>query len=111
MAIEKRNGRLYYTQSTRVRGKVKREYLGSGILGLLAYLMDQQKRHEQQVQRRLRQEEWLEERQAANALNDAVEAVCEEAEALFHAVMEAAGYHQHARSEWRKKRQEKQDHD
>ncbi|MGI4791309.1 MAG: hypothetical protein ACRYFS_20980 [Janthinobacterium lividum] len=111
MAIEKRNGNLYYTQSTRVHGKVKREYLGSGIWGLLAHLIDKQKRYEQQVQQRLRQERWREERHDTNALNEAVRTVCEEADAMFHAAMDAAGYHQHGRSEWRKKRQEKLDHD
>ena len=111
MGVEQRNGRLYYTVSKRVQGKVKREYIGSDALGLLAYLIDQQKRHEQQAQNRRRHEEWQKERQVATALNEMVGTVCEHAEMMFHAAMEASGYHQHARSEWRRKRQEKFNHE
>lgn len=109
MGLQCRNGRLYYTTSRRVNGKVKREYVASGALALYAYERDQVLRREAQEARQQQEAQWRQEREAADALDEAVNAVCDGATGAFRTVMDAAGYHQHARGQWRKKRPEKQE--
>ena len=107
MALQYRNGHCYLTQSKRVQGKVERKYLGSGRGAVLAYEREQAERQEASLQKQWHRERWQQEVNAAVALDQAVQVVCETAETAFRATMEASGYHQHARSEWRKKRREK----
>jgi len=109
MGLQRRNGKLYYTTSRRVNGKVKREYVASGDVALLAYEIDQLTMREAQEAKQQQEAQWRQEREAADALDEAVDAVCDGAEVAFRTVMGAAGYHQHARGQWRKKRQEKQE--
>lgn len=93
-------GGLYYTRSRKVDGRVVREYVGTGPLAELAAETDALKR--------LRREEeakaWREERESLEALDRLVEELYEAAEILTRAALVAAGYHQHNRGEWRKKR-------
>jgi len=107
MGLEQRRGSFYYTRSRRVNGKVTREYVGSGQLALLAFEMEQADGLLDKYLRLKEQELWQQEREAALTLDQAVGAVCEDTGRLFHEAMVAAGYHQHARGEWRKKRKEK----
>jgi hypothetical protein len=98
---EKRErGGLYYTRSRKEGGRVIREYIGGGPLGELAAKTDALKR--------LRREEeakaWREERESLEALDQSVEEQYEAAEILARAILLAAGYHQHNRGKWRKKR-------
>ena len=98
---EKRErGGLYYTRSRKEGGRVVREYIGTGPLAELAAKTDALKR--------LRREEeakaWREERESLKALDQSVEELYEAAEILARATLLAAGYHQHNRGEWRKKR-------
>ncbi len=93
-------GGLYYTRSRKEGGRVVRGYIGGGILGELAAQMDAE-------DRRRREEEaaaWKEEREQMEALEALVEELCEAAEVLAKAALVAAGYHQHKRGEWRKRR-------
>ncbi len=94
-------GGFYYTRSRREGGRVVREYIGGGVLGELAAQLDAEIR-------RIREEEantWREERKSMEALLDKpVEELCRAAEILSRAVFVAAGYHQHNRGEWRKRR-------
>ncbi len=93
-------GGLYYTRSRKVGGRVVREYVGSGPLAELAARMDT-------LERRQREEEakaWREEKERLEALDGPVEELCEAAEVLARAALVVAGYHQHKRGEWRKRR-------
>jgi hypothetical protein len=93
-------GGLYYTRSKKVKGEVVREYVGGGALGEIAARMDA-------LERRQREEQaasWKEERERMEALEAPVEELCEAAEVLAKAALVAAGYHQHKRGEWRKRR-------
>ncbi len=94
-------GGLYYTRSRKEGGgRVVREYIGGGVLGEFAAQQDAEKR-------RIRKEEaatWREERKSMEALDKPVEELCRAAEILSRAVFVAAGYHQHNRGEWRKRR-------
>lgn len=109
MGLENRHGRLYFTRSKRIKGKVKREYVASGLLAQIAAFDDALTRLAAQEVKRWQQEHWQQEREAADALDGAVCAVCEEATAAFCTAMTEAGYHQHNRGEWRKKRREEPD--
>jgi len=109
MGLEYRNGNCYYTRSHRVNGRVHREHISSGSMALLDAGFDEVERMEAREVKRQEQERWQEERKAAEALDATVNLVCDSAAAMFRASMEAAGFHQHSRGEWRKKRQEAKD--
>ena len=97
MAWEK--GR-YYTRSRRVAGRVVREYVGTGLGAQLAAAQDEKQRQEALASRlALRREK--EEVSELEASLDALDTLCA---AFVTATLEAAGYHQHARGEWRKRR-------
>ena len=109
MGMQYRNGHCYYTRSYRVNGQVRREYISSGSMALLDALFDEVERIEAREVKRQKQERWQEEQEAVEALDAAVELVCDNAIAMFRTTMEAAGFHQHSRGQWRKKRQETKD--
>jgi hypothetical protein len=93
-------GGLYYTRSKKANGKVVREYVGGGVFGELAARMDA-------LDRRRREEEaaaWKEERERMEALDGLTEELYETAEVLAKAALLAAGYYQHKRGGWRKRR-------
>jgi hypothetical protein len=102
MAWERRErGGLYYTRSRKVNGKVLREYIGGGVLGEIAALEDE-------YERRRREEEaafWEEERERLETLSAPVDELCEAAETIAQAVLLAAGFKRHIRSQWRKQRE------
>ena len=96
----RKRGNLYYTRSRKEGGRVVREYVGRGALAELAAEMDA-------LRRRRREEEakaWRRERESLEALDRTLEELYEAAEVLARASLIAAGYHQHHRSEWRKRR-------
>ncbi len=107
MAWEKRErGGLYYTRSRKEGGRVIREYVGAGVLGEIAALEDE-------YERRLREEDaafWGEQREQLEALSAPVDELCEAAEVFTRATLLAAGYRQHNRGEWRKKREGNKKH-
>lgn len=82
-------------------GRVIREYVGTGPIAELAADMDT-------LDRERREEEaaiWWEEKERLEALDRPVEELCEATDLLVRAALIAAGYHQHKRGEWRKKRE------
>ncbi len=109
MGLEYRDGNCYYTRSYRVNGRVRREHISSGDMALLDAGFDEVARIEAREAKRQEQERWQEEREAVKALDAALNLVCDNAATMFRAAMEAAGFHQHSRGEWRKKRQEAKD--
>ncbi len=104
MGWEKRErGGLYYTRSKKINGRVTREYVGGGPLGKLAAEVDalERSRREEEAEARRAEQELLE------GLEASVRKLCEITEALAHTALLAAGYHQHNRGEWRKRREPK----
>ncbi len=99
MALEKRNGNLYYYRSIRVGDKVRKVYLGSGELARIAHERDLMNRaseeHRQQEERR--------EREKLEALVAPVVELCEVSEVLTRAHLLASGYHKH-KGEYRRAR-------
>ena len=105
----KHSQKQYYTRSRRINGQIQREYLGCGELARLSAENDRVAREaraflrQRLAQQRLQQQE----RQAAVyaailAPLDGLDIVCRVA---IQRELEAAGYHQHDRGEWRKRRQ------
>jgi hypothetical protein len=94
-----KNGR-YYTRSRREGGRVVREYIGGGAAGALIARMDAIKRDKRLTERECARVD----RERAEALDAALADLNELADLLAHAALAAAGYHQHNRGEWRKRR-------
>jgi hypothetical protein len=91
--------RPYYTRSKKRGGKVFSEHVGGGSVGELAAAADALKRAERRARleaRRAEKARW----QAALA---PLQELCREADLLVKATLLVAGYHQHARSSWRKR--------
>ncbi len=94
-----KNGR-YYTRSKRVNGRVVREYVGGGRVGELVarmYALERDKREAERQCARLEREEIAELDAPLDELNQL-------ADLLARAALLAAGYVQHNRGAWRKKR-------
>jgi hypothetical protein len=90
----------YYTRSRKVNGRVVREYIGTGRVAELAAEMDaiqHQQREAEQAARRERRAE-------LEALDVPFDELNDLAELVARAALEAAGFRQHKRGEWRKRR-------
>ena len=94
-------GGRYYTRSRRANGRVVREYVGGGTLGQLASQLDAIEREEREAERAAARAE----RKEINALDTPLDELDELAELLVNAALLAAGYHQHNRGNWRKRRE------
>lgn len=90
----------YYTRSRKVNGRVVREYCGVGEVAELAAQMDARKRAEREAEREARRAKKAE----LDALDAGVKELDELADLLARAALLAAGYRQHNRGEWRRKR-------
>lgn len=98
MGWESRNGRgSYYTRSRKVHGRVVREYFGAGAA--LAAELDCLRRGVREAERAA----WRGERAQVEMVEVRVEALWEAVERLMQAELTVAGYHQHARGEWRRR--------
>jgi hypothetical protein len=90
----------YYTRSKKVRGRVVREYIGTGPAADLAA-------HEDELRRRLRdaeRENRRAERAALQTLDAPADRLFQIGELLARATLLVAGFRQHHRGEWRKSR-------
>jgi hypothetical protein len=109
MGWEWRKGKPYYYRKVRDGKRVRSEYIGPpGDRARLFMSLDQ-------LDRARRQQEAAEKQQARQALAELIAdppelvELVEQARAAVAAALEAAGYHQHKRGEWRKKRAQKAD--
>lgn len=96
-------GGRYYTRSRRVNGRVVREYIGGGVPGELVARMDAIERDKRLTDRECAKIA----RAKVEALDAPLTELNELADLLARAALVAAGYHQHNRGEWRKKRGER----
>ena len=94
------NGRSYYYRSVREGGRVRSEYVGAGETASLIAQLDAIDRDERAVER----QEWMAERDQADAEDREFAEWFDEIEAVADAAMFAAGYHKHHRGEWRRRR-------
>ncbi len=107
MGWETRKGRRYYYRASRVDGRVVKRYVGMGQLADLLGEFDAADAQRRQSEADARRAE----RDALNTLQRRVGEVCDLVDELTRAVLLAAGYHQHDRGEWRKRRAPKERHD
>jgi hypothetical protein len=90
----------YYTRSRKVNGRVVREYVGSGDLAELAAEWDAVERSRRDIERAAQRAK----RDELQALDGPLDELNDVADLLARAALTAAGFHQHKRGEWRKRR-------
>jgi hypothetical protein len=102
MGLETRKGSggCYYTRSRRVHGRVTREYCGSGAAALLQAMMVEEERDARATRAAMVHAE----EDRLNALDAPVDVLCNVVDALVRRSLQAAGFHQHQRGPWRKRR-------
>src|SRR5262249_32281212 len=96
--------RGYYYRVRKVNGRVVREYVGTGRVAELVAQLDALEREK----RRLRTLDLRHEKNELTALDADLKALAETTDHVARAALLAAGFHQHKRGEWRKRRE--QDH-
>jgi hypothetical protein len=102
MAWESRKGRgRYYTRSRRVGGKVVRQYLGQGWSAIIASDIDELLKAKRAAATASRREE----RGELQELDADLLAINQGVDLIARAALLAAGYRQHYRGEWRRKRE------
>jgi hypothetical protein len=85
-----------------VNGRVRGEYVGGGLVGALGAALDAEEREERQ--RKVQEQEWRTTRAKEEAADALIQRVSEISRVVVEAAFLAAGYHQHHRGEWRKRR-------
>jgi hypothetical protein len=99
MAWERRGSNLYYYQSQRVDGRVRKKYVGTGDVAEMIAHADETIRRS----RAARSERARVELEETRTLASVGEELCEAADILAVAQLVAAGYHRH-KGEWRMRR-------
>lgn len=101
MAWETRQrGSRYYTRSHRIRGRVTREYFGAGEQGEQAAWQDRLRR-DAQAEEKMRA---CQQRERSAQAEKVLAVYCQQVETRLREALAAAGYHQHDRGEWRRRR-------
>ena len=95
----KRGGQYYY-RAKKIGGRVVKQYLGAGPVAELVAARDAQDRAERLAAATIRNTE----RNRLTNLDEAVQAPHDAIESLLRAHLVLAGYHRHARGEWRRRR-------
>jgi hypothetical protein len=90
----------YYTRSTKINGRVRREYIGTGPLAELVAELDAIGRESKEAER----EAFRAEREELDALDAPFAELDDLAELVAHAALAAAGFRRHHRGEWRRRR-------
>jgi hypothetical protein len=94
------NSGRYYTRSRKVDGRIIREYIGTGLLAELSAQQDADER----VQRLAERERLQQEAARWAAATVPLMELSQMLDGLTAAALIAAGYHQHHRGAWRKRR-------
>jgi hypothetical protein len=100
MGWETRGGKRYYYRARKVKGRVVKEYVGTGLIGEVAGAVDGACRAERAAVRERRRAE----RSTLHGLDGAGDRFDRAVEALAWASLVAGGYHRHHRGEWRRRR-------
>ena len=101
MGWESRRGQgRYYTRSRKVNGRIIREYVGTGLVAELAAQQDAEARAQRLAERARLQHEVTRWGAAAAPLTELSHLL----DGLTAAALITAGYHQHHRGAWRKRR-------
>jgi hypothetical protein len=100
MAWEQIGSRSYYYRKIWRNGRCVRQYVGAGAAAELAAAADDIAR----VQRQMATRALRQERDRLTAAAAPLQQLCESSEMLSRAALLAAGFHQHARSQWRRRR-------
>jgi hypothetical protein len=100
LAWERRGSNLYYYQSQRINGRVRKKYVGAGEVAQAVAHADETIRQSRAAQSERARVEFEE----AKTLASVGEELCEAAEILAVAELVAAGYHRHKGGEWRMRR-------
>jgi hypothetical protein len=100
VALVYRNGRPYRYRSKRRNGRVTSEYGGSGQTALLIAAMETIESDERDWARHQEREE----RKRLDDLERDLDTLVGRGRSLAHSALTAAGYHQHHRGEWRRRR-------
>src|SRR3954451_12756394 len=101
MGWETRRGSgRYYTRSRKVNGRIIREYVGTGLVAELAAQQDAEVRAQRLSERERVQHEAAQWVSATLPLTELSRLL----DGLTVAALIAAGYHQHHRGAWRKRR-------
>lgn len=105
MAWETRKGRGRYYRTREVNGQQIREYIGCGPLAEVVAEHDQFERIQREAERRRLQEEKAQDQELFREV-DELDAITQ---TLMKKALEAADFHQHHGSEWRKRRGKEED--
>lgn len=97
--------RGYYYRARKVNGRVIREYIGAGQVATLAAKLDAIERDERDTEKATEKTE----RERWKDFDAPVDELDELVENLARAALLAAGYRQHKRGEWRKRRECRQE--
>jgi hypothetical protein len=97
----------YYTRSRKVNGRVVREYVGSGWIADMAAQLDAIERDEREAEARHRRAV----RAEVHELTETLDALSARCDLLTRAALVAAGFRQHHRGEWRRRRGDKSETD
>ena len=100
MAWQQVGRRRYYYRNRCVQGRSVRRYVGTGPVAELAAVADDLRRLERAIAARERQAEQARRHQAEAPLA----ALCRLTDFLTRATFVTAGYHQHDRGAWRRRR-------
>jgi len=91
----------YYSRSKKVNGRVEREYIGTGSVGDLAAQLDALERQERQLAALALRNE----KAALTTFDADLKALTRITDLVARAALVAAGYRQHNRGEWRRRRE------
>jgi hypothetical protein len=100
MGLVYRNGRPYLYRSVRRNGRVTSEYLAGGEDAFLIHALESDGRERQSFDR----QESRSQRKEIDDLERGLDELAEQARDLARDALSAAGFHQHHRGEWRKRR-------
>ncbi len=100
MGWEHRYGGVYYYKSSREGGRSVKAYFGRGIVAELAARLDAEAR----ARRTAEADAILAERARLEPLDSSLEALDAACRTMVAATLTVAGYHQHDRGAWRRRR-------
>jgi hypothetical protein len=86
-------------------GRVTSQYIGSGDVALLHHLLDREEREAAAAEALARRQQEEAEQAPLEELEQALDALARQAQAAARDALERAGYRQHKRGEWRRRRE------